>query len=311
MVLLIRENWVDVQAKHCKYIVDRIKKSDSIISSKTLRMFVRRYAYQIAIGSPKQLRMLIIKANLLTKKLSKPNADIFFKEARIVFDYKLFSNIDRSKAWNAYTLTLGSKYKICPYCNQAYAFTVIAKYKSFRPTLDHYFSQKAYPYLALSLNNLIPSCYTCNSNLKNQKDFVKLPHLNPLADNEKIGFSFTDEGGAAKFITAISSWDTKNFTLVAEANGDTKAQNSINTFLLNSRFKLNTPELIKFVEITRLLTFDRLKELNTILHGNIQLETVLQFDLADYQNQMLGKIKKDLFKQFNSELYAKVVRDAT
>ena len=33
-------------------------------------------------------------------------------------------------------------------------------------TLDHFIDKGTYPYLALSLYNLVPSCYTCNSKIK-------------------------------------------------------------------------------------------------------------------------------------------------
>src|SRR5690606_32118753 len=36
-------------------------------------------------------------------------------------------------------------------------------------TLDHLLPQSEYPYLSLSLFNLVPSCYSCNSKLKNDK----------------------------------------------------------------------------------------------------------------------------------------------
>lgn len=36
-------------------------------------------------------------------------------------------------------------------------------------TLDHLLPQSEYPYLSLSLFNLVPSCYNCNSKLKNDK----------------------------------------------------------------------------------------------------------------------------------------------
>lgn len=37
-------------------------------------------------------------------------------------------------------------------------------------TLDHLLPQKDYPYLSLSLYNLVPSCYSCNSKLKKEKN---------------------------------------------------------------------------------------------------------------------------------------------
>lgn len=49
---------------------------------------------------------------------------------------------------------------VCPYCNRLYIITL--KNRRVRPQLDHYYPTSKYPYLALSLYNLIPSCSTCN-----------------------------------------------------------------------------------------------------------------------------------------------------
>ena len=49
---------------------------------------------------------------------------------------------------------------VCPYCNRLYITAL--KRKKVRPQLDHFFPKSKYPYLALCLYNLIPSCGVCN-----------------------------------------------------------------------------------------------------------------------------------------------------
>ena len=70
--------------------------------------------------------------------------------------YKNFTNRILGKAW-------GEKIgvKICPYCNRSYIFTL--KNGGTRPQYDHFFPKSLYPYLALSMYNLIPCCPVCNS----------------------------------------------------------------------------------------------------------------------------------------------------
>lgn len=48
----------------------------------------------------------------------------------------------------------------CPYCNRSYIFT--SSKSGTRPQYDHYFPKSKYPYLALSMYNLIPCCSICN-----------------------------------------------------------------------------------------------------------------------------------------------------
>ena len=81
------------------------------------------------------------------------------KDIKSVFE-PLFKNFSTRK-W-AYDFLQIIDCKVCPYCNRAYTFTIRnGKFKS-KPELDHYFSKNKYPYLALSIFNLIPSCSICN-----------------------------------------------------------------------------------------------------------------------------------------------------
>jgi len=57
--------------------------------------------------------------------------------------------------------------KVCPYCNRNF----IVNFSTDNTTveLDHYFPKNKYPYLAISLYNLIPSCHTCNHKKRSEK----------------------------------------------------------------------------------------------------------------------------------------------
>lgn len=70
--------------------------------------------------------------------------------------YEKFTNRNIGKSWAE---KIGVK--ICPYCNRNYIFTL--RYLGVRPQYDHFFPKSLYPYLALSMYNLIPCCAICNS----------------------------------------------------------------------------------------------------------------------------------------------------
>ena len=79
------------------------------------------------------------------------------------------------------------KVTVCPYCNRQYIFTL--SNGQVRSQFDHYYPKSRYPYLALSLYNMIPSCSICNM-AKSSLDTLKQPILYP----------FTEEmGSEAKF----------------------------------------------------------------------------------------------------------------
>lgn len=49
--------------------------------------------------------------------------------------------------------------KTCPYCNENY---ITNRAENTSHQLDHFYSKSKYPIFALSIYNLIPSCYACN-----------------------------------------------------------------------------------------------------------------------------------------------------
>lgn len=91
-----------------------------------------------------------------------------------VFRYDGFST--RKVASN---ITHKMDVRVCPYCNRQY--TVSLKKHKVRPQFDHYFPMSEYPYLALSLFNLVPSCSICNL-AKSSLDTVNEPILYPYEE---------------------------------------------------------------------------------------------------------------------------------
>ena len=100
------------------------------------------------------------------------------KELSLIFDYDAFSR--QAKDWNLGTLAMRLKkfIRICPYCNAetVYAYKVgagigrnakgLGRFRILKSSFDHYFPKARYPFLAISLYNLIPSCTRCNTGAK-------------------------------------------------------------------------------------------------------------------------------------------------
>lgn len=89
---------------------------------------------------------------------------------------------------------------ICPYCNRSYIFT--SSKRGTRPQYDHYFPKSKYPYLALSMYNLIPCCSVCNG-LKHDDDTVENPIIYPYQDSYGVQAEFVENGVDAD---NIASW---------------------------------------------------------------------------------------------------------
>jgi len=107
--------------------------------------------------------------------------------AIINYDHFSKGTLGKRYPWNAYRLSKALNLKTCCYCNREYTFTITSGKKNItRPELDHFYDKAKNHLLALSFENLIPSCDVCNGDLKNQADFINdQPILNPYEENQK------------------------------------------------------------------------------------------------------------------------------
>lgn len=79
--------------------------------------------------------------------------------------------------------------KVCPYCNRNYIFN-FKKEKDLNATaqLDHFFDKKTYPFLAVSIYNLVPSCSTCNQRKSAKQEDIFYPFLESFNDYAKFEY---------------------------------------------------------------------------------------------------------------------------
>lgn len=79
--------------------------------------------------------------------------------------------------------------KVCPYCNRNYIFN-FKKGKDLNATaqLNHFFDKKTYPFLAISIYNLVPSCSTCNQRKSAKQEDIFYPFLESFNDYAKFEY---------------------------------------------------------------------------------------------------------------------------
>lgn len=161
---------------------------------KELLRFIGIYYKKFLIGSPYELELL---RNILYRrfpeslflKVSDPKTRIH-KRLKAIFNYDSFIKRVPSK-WGAYNLTMQLQVNVCPYCNRQYITTYHSNNGKTRPSLDHFYDKVTYPYFAISLFNLVPSCSVCNSSFKGKKKFTVSTHINPYVEdfNDTLNFS--------------------------------------------------------------------------------------------------------------------------
>ena len=97
-----------------------------------------------------------------------------------------------TKLFNKIRDKLGAKLQqeneifLCPYCQRNYVNIIQKDSFTIKPDLDHFYPKAKYPFLAATIDNLIPACQVCNSRLKKEIDFYKIKHLHPLKPTENI-----------------------------------------------------------------------------------------------------------------------------
>lgn len=294
-VISISDVWSpDVLVEHSKYVsrkIDRALESDHYLGT-IAKDFIRAHRNDIIHGKPSRLRHVVSCGDVIRDNLGPAVYEIFANDCAKLFNYDAFSRV-QLPGWGAYALCLSSKYSMCPYCHQSFAHTLVRrKDGSFRPTLDHYYPKSVYPYLALSLFNLVPSCYTCNSQLKGTKNFYTERHIHPLEDSfDEVEFTFD----VNSYIEARRKGSGEYRLEVRGRSG--AATMSISTFALDKRFAINGAYLDSFV--ARALDYvdgaAARAKISSHLGFRLTEADVIGFDADNYKNEMLGKIKMDLY----------------
>ncbi|MBJ9977050.1 hypothetical protein IAE35_11450 [Pseudomonas sp. S75] len=319
MIISMPDTWKHAKDEHKAYLsaiiqnfIDHdIPKAQSP-HSKNFVISVRR---AILSNSRRQMEWSIHKLLHHRPILGAANYALLIKDLKKIFNYSRFRDKPHSKLpcppWNAYDLCRKSTLTTCPYCNYNYAHTVFKDKKTgkLRPTLDHFYPQSLYPHLGLSLANLIPSCYSCNSSLKGDEDFFKTQHLHPFFDREAISFACAHPTLDLPRVLAEFEKVRDQLQIKLEsATGCIRSKNSIGIFALTERYEKFTKEAVDF--IGGYLALESLV-------GNLETATaknpgerlnldipyikshVLRFDAQYYRGYPLGKMFADLLNQFN------------
>lgn len=177
---------------------------------------------------------------------------------------------------------------ICPYCEKNYINLVYANDKTLKPDLDHFYPQGLYPFLACSIENLIPSCQMCNSRLKGEKDFFKYKHTNPLLYKlfDDIKFSYDAKG---IFIQNFNSLNKKK-----------EQENYLDTFKIQEVYASHN-EILEDIQ-TKYKMYNKSKQKGLIkscpsLTHNEILEMVFYEYINENKKHPFRKLKKDLYEK--------------
>lgn len=301
----------------------------------TFLTYLKNNIDDVLIGEPEKLRVIIsesikydLQFKLRKKKSKKLSNTIFYNQLSKIFDYEKFKTgpdtptLDTSTKWTGYHLVDKLQVDVCPYCNRIFTTTYYSKDSGrTRPHLDHYYPRSIYPFLAISLYNLIPSCYSCNSSFKGDKDFYKNIHLHPYENSMGVNMVFTlipqknkikiggheRNGYDLEFTKGnLEAYDLRVNTKL-ETNPDLlKAwDNSNKTFHLEEMYQTHKDILTEMIQKSKVYKNEYLdwldkKYVGSIFKSRAEIEQMITGNYnveKDFENRPLAKLTHDISKE--------------
>lgn len=196
------------------------------------------------------------------------------------------------------------KVTVCPYCNRQYIFTLSNGHV--RPQFDHYYPKSRYPYLALSLYNMIPSCSICNmakSSLDTLKEPILYPFVEEMGSEAKFVIKGKQNGNFVRMLQGISNEFIIDLN-TTNARNEAVILNQMTKLHLNDLYNehkgyvmdiikskyVNSPERINELFLSFPTLFDSYEDVKNLLYmTNIQKEA--------WGNRPLSKLTYDIDSQ--------------
>lgn len=206
--------------------------------------------------------------------------------------------IESCGVWNAYLFAYESKIRTCPYCNRQYITAVLTSNGKMRATLDHFLPKNIYPYFSMSLYNLVPSCYSCNSSLKGKRDF-NVHDINPYYE------SYDDY---VKFVANIPLNEKINIDLVNKKKGNYKyrqVERYINFFKLKNQYNFHINQVEELILKRYMYSEQRIKDMLEKDLKNLNIsekqvkEQIIGYteDKIKINDEPLSKFRRDIVEQ--------------
>lgn len=273
----------------------------------------------IITGTPDTLLAIINEVRIEFGVLFEPLIPKNFKEKlEKIFNYKSFTleSEHNEDSWWAYKFTKSLSINTCPYCNRQYTHTFYSRDGKTRPELDHFYPQYKFPYLALSIYNMVPACHICNSNLKGAEDFFENPHINPYVEGFQNDAIFKtniipDVNGNYSITHLQGIGTTNDFELKLKINPDSslkqKIENSNKTFKIEELYQFHKDYVLEVMKRTVFYNETRIVELaNKEPYKGLFLdrEEITQILIGNYVDEMklpkrvLSKLTKDIWEEF-------------
>ncbi len=265
-----------------KKIQKEIKKIRNVRVRKKLR---KLNWYKILVGNITEIRQII-----------SSNKSLLFEREHYkdIFEDLYEKQLSGKEKLKKQFFNLFENINVCPYCNRNFINPIYKKHslggdnKNQSPDIEHFFPKSIYPFLSLSISNLLPSCAFCNK-IKSDVDTFQNNCLSPyeIKDSD-FRFDFSLELNQVKKVKLISKTDCKNSEILHLES----LYNEVHSKYINDMFDgvlKYTKRNKEFLDTFKILTEDDYKK----LFRNYYKE-------EDFNKQPLSKMTKDLYNQIKN-----------
>ena len=213
--------------------------------------------------------------------------------------YKKFSDSDE-----AYDILKIINATVCPYCNRQYTFTIRKGNLKSRPQFDHYFPKSQFPYLSISVYNLIPSCALCNNGKRNSSpDRILYPYEESFetkeirfqADNI-VPYILREDNDISISLVALETPNENKSDIISAYNED---------FKIEALYKLHSEEARKIIEKKYIFNDEALESIcrsySDAVYDKKYLKELIfgKYEVEDFINHPLSKFTSDIFEQIS------------
>jgi len=193
--------------------------------------------------------------------------------------------------------------RVCPYCNRQYTFTL--GNEGIRPQFDHFFPKSLFPYLSISLYNLIPSCSICNSKkqaLDTHEDDIYYPYEDEFSNDVVFQTKFIDNdflywtGISDNFNIELVCRNEKHKSKIANVKKVLKIELLYRQHkdyvrdIIRNAIIYNDSRIDELIEQFPDLFHSRNEVINSVFMSNINSE--------DWGKRPLSKLTHDIYAEF-------------
>lgn len=180
---------------------------------------------------------------------------------------------------------------VCPYCNRNY---INCRDQRMGSQLDHFYPKSKYPFFAISLFNLIPSCSVCN-HMKREKAISASPFDLDICCEDKLRFEYSLDRGMCNKIEVKVAPELMSNVKTLKIEEAYNIHNFVIDDLIEKEKKYCATQKVENRKLFPNLTDH---DFDTFLFGNVIIKKDRK---SEYYKTPLSKMTFDVYKQIKGK----------